>query len=73
MKVLIEAHANVNEKLDSNDFVLLHLATQLGFVDTVELLLKAGAKLDSIDKNGHNALHRSAYSRERFSSFLDFF
>lgn len=73
MKVLIEAHANVNEKLDSNNFVLLHLATQLGFVNTIELLLEAKAKLDSIDNNGYNALHRSAYSRERFSPFLNLF
>lgn len=33
-KVLIKNNANVNEKLDSNNFMLLHLAAQLGAFNT---------------------------------------
>lgn len=38
LKALIKGGANVDEKLDSNGFTLLHLATQLGMLNTNQLV-----------------------------------
>lgn len=46
-----------NQKSDLEVFDTLHLASLVGDVDFVELLLEKGASLDSRDPNGRTALH----------------
>lgn len=57
VRMLVEcAPALVNESLDDYGFTPLMLASNKGRVDLVELLIKAGARKDAVDKQENSAL-----------------
>ena len=62
VKSFISADGDVNAK-DEFDRPILHILSEAGNADAIELLLKSGAELEAQDRGGGTALHRAVYSR----------
>lgn len=58
VRALIALHANVN--IGAFGETPLMLATQIGNISILEILIKAGAQIDAQDYRGQTALHRAA-------------
>ena len=57
---LIETEADVNNVNDKNGETILMIASRLGYDKTVVLLIRKGADVNSVDKDGNTALILSA-------------
>jgi len=59
VKVLLEAHADVNATDFSNGSTPLHYAASRGILNLVNTVLDGGANLKAVNKSGQSALHRA--------------
>eukprot|EP01036_Dinobryon_divergens_P029330 gene29330-38409_t len=60
VKRLINGGANVNQEDDTDESTALHAASSSGHAEVVDILLKAGAKVDAEDKERNTPLHNAA-------------
>lgn len=58
---LLDAGAEINAVDASREATALHLASYLGDVGTIEVLIVAGANVDQQDAHGHTPLIRAVY------------
>lgn len=66
LKVLIQHDVDVNE----DQFRTLNHAIRSGFIETVELLVRAGANVNSVDEFEFTPLHHCTSSSSRKFDFL---
>lgn len=64
LKLLIKADVDVNE--DVSKYKALNYVIERGFVETIYLLVDAGANVNAFDKDGWAPLHKLTSSRRFF-------
>jgi ankyrin repeat protein len=64
LKFLVDAKSNFNITNNNTDMLTpLHLATSLGYIENVKLLLKAQASINTKDCNGNTPYHGAVLSK----------
>ena len=61
LKVLVRRDESLLHTSDEHGRTLLYLASKSGFYDMVKMLLREGADIDEIQKDGSTALHAAAF------------
>ena len=77
IKLLVDRGANVNQKSENSGSPLCYAAKQLNYGElyfgSAQLLIYAGADLDSVDVGGHSSLHWAICSSKAGEEPFDYF